>query len=383
MRDTQNNIGLDGYAWFFGVVENRNDPLKLGRCQVRVFTWHTGDKALIPTEDLPWAHPEIPLGKTDVEPPVEGTWVRGYFLDVELGQFPVISHSLPGMPEITPPRIRGFSDQRSDEVLQSSPRPVDSLTYNTDGSGIEITEKDAAERFPFNLNESSLPRLSRNEKIDQTIVQTKKDSKVTGVQTAKGDMWDEPDVPYNAVYPFNHVTETESGHIVELDDTPDNARIHIFHRNGTFIEMHPKGDVVIKTSKSKYEIVMADDRLYIMGNSSITIQGNSELYVQKDASIKIDGNNVVDIIGNQTSTIGGDQTSTIQGDATDTITGNETRSIKKTSTIAIDEDYNLDVQGSISESTNGDITTNADGSIDVTSSSSVVYNTPSFRVNLT
>ena len=28
-------MGLDGFIWFVGVVENRNDPAELGRVQVR------------------------------------------------------------------------------------------------------------------------------------------------------------------------------------------------------------------------------------------------------------------------------------------------------------------------------------------------------------
>ena len=39
---------------YFGVVENRSDPLELGRCQVRVVGLHTHDKNLLPTSDLPW-----------------------------------------------------------------------------------------------------------------------------------------------------------------------------------------------------------------------------------------------------------------------------------------------------------------------------------------
>ena len=29
------HIGLDGFVWFIGVVEDRNDPTKLGRVKVR------------------------------------------------------------------------------------------------------------------------------------------------------------------------------------------------------------------------------------------------------------------------------------------------------------------------------------------------------------
>ena len=50
------NIG-DQFIWWYGVVENRNDPLKLGRLQVRIYTWHSSDKTLTPTNSLPWAMP--------------------------------------------------------------------------------------------------------------------------------------------------------------------------------------------------------------------------------------------------------------------------------------------------------------------------------------
>ena len=33
----------DKFNWWFGVVEDRNDPLKLGRVRVRCYGWHTDD----------------------------------------------------------------------------------------------------------------------------------------------------------------------------------------------------------------------------------------------------------------------------------------------------------------------------------------------------
>ena len=45
-------MGLDGFIWFIGVVEDRNDPSKLGRVKVRCLGFHTEDKNDIPTEDL-------------------------------------------------------------------------------------------------------------------------------------------------------------------------------------------------------------------------------------------------------------------------------------------------------------------------------------------
>ena len=48
----QSAESLKNVQHFIGVVEDRNDPLSLGRCRVRAFGIHTEDKAMIPTEDL-------------------------------------------------------------------------------------------------------------------------------------------------------------------------------------------------------------------------------------------------------------------------------------------------------------------------------------------
>ena len=39
-----NYMGKDGFIWWQGVVEDRYDPLKLGRCRVRVLGYHVDDK---------------------------------------------------------------------------------------------------------------------------------------------------------------------------------------------------------------------------------------------------------------------------------------------------------------------------------------------------
>ena len=48
------------FVWWQGVVEDRIDPLMLGRCRVRILGYHTDDKNEIPTGDLPWATPMQP-----------------------------------------------------------------------------------------------------------------------------------------------------------------------------------------------------------------------------------------------------------------------------------------------------------------------------------
>jgi phage baseplate assembly protein gpV len=59
-----------------------------------------------------------------------------------------------------------------------------------------------------------------------------------------------PSDPYAAEYPHNKVTQTTSGHVIEIDDTPEGERIHIRHKSGSFIEFHPDGSLVIKTTNT-------------------------------------------------------------------------------------------------------------------------------------
>ena len=54
-------MGTDGFIWFIGVVEDRDDPSELGRVRVRCVGFHTEDKTRIPTEGLPWAHVMHPV----------------------------------------------------------------------------------------------------------------------------------------------------------------------------------------------------------------------------------------------------------------------------------------------------------------------------------
>lgn len=93
----QRIFNKDGFNWFIGVVEDRMDPEKMGRCRVRIYGYHTESKTLLPTEDLPWATPIQPITSAAISGigssplgPVDGTWVIGFFLDGEDMQQPAI-----------------------------------------------------------------------------------------------------------------------------------------------------------------------------------------------------------------------------------------------------------------------------------------------------
>ena len=112
-----NFMGLDGFVWFIGVVEDRNDPSKLGRVKVRCLGFHSEDKNDIPTADLPWAHVMHPVTDPSMQGMgttpsflVEGTWVVGFFRDAKEKQQPIIMGTLPGYPQTVSNTRIGFND---------------------------------------------------------------------------------------------------------------------------------------------------------------------------------------------------------------------------------------------------------------------------------
>ncbi len=95
----------------------------------------------------------------------------------------------------------------------------------------------------------------------------------------------EPESPFNAQYPFNKVTTTESGHVFEVDDTPNFERIHTFHRSGTYNEIDTEGTRVNKIVGDDYEIVQRNQKIFVKGNVDIEVSGNYTLNVNGDIII--------------------------------------------------------------------------------------------------
>lgn len=91
--------------FYTGVCENRLDPLKLGRCQVRILGLHTENKIDLPTSDLPWAYPMMPINSASISGlgwsptgVVQGTWVVVIFLDEDQQQ-PIMIGTIGGIPQ--------------------------------------------------------------------------------------------------------------------------------------------------------------------------------------------------------------------------------------------------------------------------------------------
>ena len=101
--------------------------------------------------------------------------------------------------------------------------------------------------------------LSIIKQVGTSIVQTKADLRMDPYPKAKGtsnDSFQEPVSSYDAVYPYNHVHVSESGHAIEIDDTPTAERLHWYHRSGSYREMGPLGNIVDKSTQDIFDVVL-------------------------------------------------------------------------------------------------------------------------------
>ena len=80
------------------------------------------------------------------------------------------------------------------------------------------------------------------------------------------------------VYPYNHVFESESGHVFEIDDTRNNERLFTQHRTGTSQEIDKDGNQVNIIKGGHYNIVSGKRQAVIEGNGDLTIGGGDIRY---------------------------------------------------------------------------------------------------------
>lgn len=173
---------------------------------------------------------------------------------------------------------------------------------------------DPNSKYPLrsHINEPDTNRLARG-KFLGTIVERKDINRVKSVPTSTGKSWNQPASAYNARYPFNKVEESESGHVFEIDDTPDNERIHTYHRSGTFEETDKNGTNVKRIVGDSYEIIDRNGYIYIQGAASLTVAGDIDILAQSNANIKIYGNVKLDVHGNAETNISGNHTTNVGG----------------------------------------------------------------------
>lgn len=223
-------MGAEGVYYFFGQVEDLQDPLQIGRARIRVFGEHEG----LDTEELPWAMPLLPITSASAQQvgisPTGlgiGTHVMGIYLDGKEKQKLLMLGTIANIPDLDPEK-------------------------------------------------SDVSKLARGQNIIE-----------------KNRLGPEPKSAYAAEYPYNKVQQTESGHVLELDDTPGHERMHIYHRTGTYVEINEKGQRVDKTVGDYIEVVKGDKKTYVKG--SIDFEGKDDVKINIDGKVTITSTGIVDV----------------------------------------------------------------------------------------
>jgi len=283
-------MGKAGFQWFVGVVEDRKDPKTLGRLRVRCLGYHTESLLKLETKDLPWAHVMNPITSATVsglgQSPlgaVEGTWVVGFFQDGSDAQQPIIIGTLPGVPSELPDTgsKKGFQDAVNGAYPKyKNETDVNRLAVNSQSVDSSGRSADVENNPHSSLTIRRADRTVGIGRADFNPVDiTRANKGPLALSGDDGTAFNEPETPYAAQYPHNHVYESEAGHIREIDDTPGAERIHERHANGTGYELHPDGDKVTRVKKDNYDLTYGQQYTHIRGTQSTTVNGGVKVFV--------------------------------------------------------------------------------------------------------
>ena len=169
---------------------------------------------------------------------------------------------------------------------------------------------DESGKYPLYTKEPDTNRLARHNKIAETSVSEKESNRTKSVPVAlsSSSPWDEPLSPYNAKYPHNHVYQSESGHLLEFDDTENAERVQIYHKAGTYVEIDRNGTMVRKIVGDGYEIIERNGYIYIGGRCNITVGGDANIAVTGDLAAEVGGDTLVYAGNDLTVAVGGTTT---------------------------------------------------------------------------
>jgi len=231
---------------YFGTVLSVGDPEKLGRVRISVYGIHDN----IEENDLPWSQVMMPSNTPAISGigssvnVLVGTLVAGIFLDSTKQEFMVMG--------TLPTKTNGVADNSQ--------------------------------------------RLGQVNSVDAT----------TGVEVAVNPQAGEPVATYQPVsafqpvYPHNNVTEYESGHVKEYDDTPGHERILERHMSGTHYELSPNGSKTEVITRDNYRLVVGHDTLEVYGNVKVIISGHADVAVAGNLTASVAGNIAAESKGNIT-----------------------------------------------------------------------------------
>ena len=141
-------------------------------------------------------------------------------------------------------------------------------------------------------------------------------------------------------YLGNHTITTEAGHMIEVDNSPNDRRLHIYHASGTFIEIHDNGMRVSKIEGKDQEFINGeknqlikgdffinvdgDVKMQVTGSLKHEVKGDYEIVTHGDFRVKSAGNHLQETCGDQRVQVNGKTSHRSSGDREE-ITGGSKR----------------------------------------------------------
>lgn len=311
MPIARSNPGVDGnFTWFMARVVDRADPESLGRVRIRALGWHTDDVALLPNGALPWATALYANSPSpQITPPKIGDWVMGFFQDGPQAQKPVILGVMPTQGG------NGFADDLGDEgptPLEGRPSPAAIVTPGPEGVGVVIENEPAVLSVG-----AGTPGATTG--TPPAGIANASGAVLTALPDGAGGTFDEPASTYASVYPLNKVQVSESGHSMEMDDSPGAERVDLRHRTGSGIEMTSAGDVVQKTMNNHHMMINGASFEGVSGGKTVSIGAGLNVQTSGGAGVTL----MVDGGGGIIITVtGGDVNMNVTGNVATTCSGN-------------------------------------------------------------
>ena len=172
--------------------------------------------------------------------------------------------------------------------------------------------------------------------------ESRTDLKPAGAATELKDA--RTDTFVNSIYGLNQVQKSVTGHSFEIDDTPGNERILIYHNTGAGVELRPDGGVTINSVTNRIDVTGGDQVTLVEGDANVIYNGNVTMKVKGEFNIDCLDFNIT-TRGNKTEKIYGAETKTVSKGSTNTIIGNLTNIITERQTDVILGNHSHSVKG--------------------------------------
>jgi len=182
------------------------------------------------------------------------------------------------------------SDKTAAEINALPPSKREAYTEDRSANFTTKGFCDPEGKYPLRdyMNEPDTNRLARGT-IEGTHVNFKDTTRKKDIPIANGGTYDQPESAYNTIYPYNKVFESEGGHVLEFDDSPEGERINLYHRKGTFIEIDPNGSQINYIVGDGYYITENNGNIFINGTCNLTVSGPMNILCQGDANLEVCG----------------------------------------------------------------------------------------------